>query len=255
MQLWEAGTGPALLAIHGLGGSGRYFDALATAVADRYHVIAPDLPGFGRSDKPDVAYDPAFHLAALDAALEHAGVSRGKVTLVGHSLGAVLAAYQGAHNRETTAALAMLAAPFPTGDGDPPWLRRDLPPGWRVAGRALKLAWPLVAVPVGLARGYPAGVTMDFGRQTLRSRTRTMRLALFDPSVCTEMDAVATLPAAISQVLVNAVDDRTVPADTQDRWATVLPHARREMVAAGGHQFPLRSGFGPVVEWLERRGR
>jgi pimeloyl-ACP methyl ester carboxylesterase len=156
-----------------------------------------------------------------------------------------------AHHVATTEALAMLAAPYPTGDNDPPWLRRDLPPGWRVAGRALKLAWPFVAVPVGLARGYPAGVTMDFGRQTMHSRNRTMRLALFDPSVRAEMDAVGALPSTVAQLLVNAADDRTVPAGTQDRWATVLPHARREMVSTGGHQFPLRSGFAPVVAWLD----
>ncbi len=249
MRIWEAGSGPPLLAVHGLGGSGRYFDTLAQTVGGHYRVIAPDLPGFGHSDKPDVAYDPGFHLEAIDTAI--GGIDPdASLTLVGHSLGAVLAAFHAGRHTDTTAALALLAAPFPSGDGDPPWMRRDLPVGWRMAGRVLKLAWPAIAVPVGLARGYPAGVTLDFGKQTMHSRTRTMRGALYDPAVRAEVEGVRTLPASTPQLLLNAADDRTVPAETQARWAAVLPHARREIVRSGGHQFPLRTGFAPVVAWL-----
>src|SRR4029453_9283277 len=37
---------------HGLGVSGRYFAPLARVLAERRHVIVPDLPGWGRSDRP-----------------------------------------------------------------------------------------------------------------------------------------------------------------------------------------------------------
>jgi pimeloyl-ACP methyl ester carboxylesterase len=251
MRIWDAGSGPPLLAVHGLGGSGRYFDTLARALEGRYRVIAPDLPGFGHSDKPDAAYEPGFHLEALDAALASGGVHPdAALTLVGHSLGAVLAAFHAGRNLEATAALALLAAPFPSGDGDPPWMRRELPVGWRMAGRVLKVTWPAIAVPVGLARGYPVGVTLDFGKQTMHSRTRTMHGALYDPAVLAEVISIRRLPATTPQLLLNAADDRTVPPETQARWAAVLPHAERKVVVSGGHQFPLRSGFAPVVRWL-----
>ena len=50
----EAGprTAPAILLLHGFPTSSHMFRNLIPAVADRYHVVAPDLPGFGFSDAP-----------------------------------------------------------------------------------------------------------------------------------------------------------------------------------------------------------
>ncbi len=44
---------PALLLLHGLPSSSRMFNPLLTRLADQYHMIAPDYPGFGHSDAPD----------------------------------------------------------------------------------------------------------------------------------------------------------------------------------------------------------
>ena len=51
----EAGqeTAPAVLLLHGFPTSSPMFRNLIPALADRYHVIAPDLPGFGFSDAPN----------------------------------------------------------------------------------------------------------------------------------------------------------------------------------------------------------
>ena len=51
----EAGpkTAPAILLLHGFPTSSHMFRNLIPSLADRYHVIAPDLPGFGFSDAPD----------------------------------------------------------------------------------------------------------------------------------------------------------------------------------------------------------
>src|SRR5436309_3538160 len=51
----EAGskTNPTVLLLHGFPTSSHMFRDLIPALADRYHVIAPDLPGFGFSDAPD----------------------------------------------------------------------------------------------------------------------------------------------------------------------------------------------------------
>jgi pimeloyl-ACP methyl ester carboxylesterase len=51
----EAGPkdAPTLLLLHGLPSSSRMFDPLFTQLSDRYHLIAPDYPGFGHSDWPD----------------------------------------------------------------------------------------------------------------------------------------------------------------------------------------------------------
>ena len=48
----EAGAGEPVLLLHGLGVSGRYFVPLARLLARHRHVIVPDLPGWGRSERP-----------------------------------------------------------------------------------------------------------------------------------------------------------------------------------------------------------
>jgi pimeloyl-ACP methyl ester carboxylesterase len=51
----EAGPkdAPALLLLHGLPSSSRMFEPLFARLADQFHLIAPDYPGFGHSDWPD----------------------------------------------------------------------------------------------------------------------------------------------------------------------------------------------------------
>ena len=51
----EAGLkdGPTILLLHGLPSSSRMFEPLFTRLSDRYHLVAPDYPGFGHSDWPD----------------------------------------------------------------------------------------------------------------------------------------------------------------------------------------------------------
>ena len=48
----EAGDGPPLVLVHGLGVSGRYFLPIARTLAGRFRVVVPDLPGFGLSTRP-----------------------------------------------------------------------------------------------------------------------------------------------------------------------------------------------------------
>ena len=51
----EAGSkdAPTILLLHGLPSSSRMFEPLFARLSDRYHLVAPDYPGFGHSDWPD----------------------------------------------------------------------------------------------------------------------------------------------------------------------------------------------------------
>jgi pimeloyl-ACP methyl ester carboxylesterase len=77
----EAGmkTAPTVLLLHGFPTSSHMFRNLIPRLADRYHVVAPDLPGFGFSDTPD---HPQFrytfeHLAKIIAGFtEEVGLDR-----------------------------------------------------------------------------------------------------------------------------------------------------------------------------------
>ncbi len=79
---------PAVLCVHGLTRNGRDFDPLAEALADRYHVICPDLPGRGASDwLPDAAlYQPLSYVVALSHLL---AFTNKKTIWIGTSLGGI----------------------------------------------------------------------------------------------------------------------------------------------------------------------
>jgi pimeloyl-ACP methyl ester carboxylesterase len=65
----EAGPkdAPTILLLHGLPSSSRMFQPLLTRLADTYHLVAPDYPGFGHSDWPDPSHFPYTfdHIAVL----------------------------------------------------------------------------------------------------------------------------------------------------------------------------------------------
>jgi pimeloyl-ACP methyl ester carboxylesterase len=87
----EAGppAGPLVLLLHGfpeLAYSWRY--QVAALGEAGFHVVAPDLPGYGRSDKPDVTYDCDWIDATLMGVVDAYGADR--VVIAGHDWGGIL---------------------------------------------------------------------------------------------------------------------------------------------------------------------
>jgi pimeloyl-ACP methyl ester carboxylesterase len=75
----------AVVFVHGLNGDQTLWRGQVPAVDGRVRALFLDLPGFGRSDKPDVVYSMDFFAGAVDAVIQAAGVQR--AVLVGHSMG------------------------------------------------------------------------------------------------------------------------------------------------------------------------
>jgi len=81
--------------LHGIAHSSEAWASVIPALARRYEVVAIDLPGCGRSDKPETDYSIGAQAAAVRYALDALGLDL--VTVVGHSLGggiAMMLAYQ-----------------------------------------------------------------------------------------------------------------------------------------------------------------
>src|SRR6478609_7720537 len=90
-----AGSGPALLLIHGVGDNSTTWNTVQAKLAQRFTVIAPDLLGHGQSDKPRADYSVAAYANGMRDLLSVLEID--KVTVVGHSLGGGVAmqfAYQ-----------------------------------------------------------------------------------------------------------------------------------------------------------------
>jgi haloalkane dehalogenase len=82
----SAGEGAPLVMLHGWPTSSYLWRNVLPSLAESRWVIAPDLPGFGRSDKPlDVRYSVNFYVRTLDTLLNELGIQR--LDLVVHDLG------------------------------------------------------------------------------------------------------------------------------------------------------------------------
>jgi hypothetical protein len=86
----EAGSGPAVILLHGLGGDTSNWMFTIPALASRYHVYVPDQIGFGQSDKPWINYRVGTLIEFLHEFCEKVGIE--KASIVGNSLGGWTAA-------------------------------------------------------------------------------------------------------------------------------------------------------------------
>jgi pimeloyl-ACP methyl ester carboxylesterase len=88
----DAGEGPPLVLVHDYLASRVAWDDVLPRLSERFHVVAPDLPGFGESEKPSPRrynYDfDAFSESLVDLI---AAVGLGRVSLCGHAMGGAVA--------------------------------------------------------------------------------------------------------------------------------------------------------------------
>ena len=85
----EAGSGPTVILLHGLGGSTQVWQFNIGPLAEKFHVVALDQIGFGKSDKPLVNYRIRTYVDFLDQFCKQLKIER--ATLVGSSMGGWIA--------------------------------------------------------------------------------------------------------------------------------------------------------------------
>lgn len=89
IHYFEAGQGPVVILLHGLGAVKEIWMLNFDALASKYHVYAIDQIGFGHSDKPLLDYKIATFVDFLHEFMQTQNI--GKATLVGNSLGGWIA--------------------------------------------------------------------------------------------------------------------------------------------------------------------
>jgi pimeloyl-ACP methyl ester carboxylesterase len=126
LHVYQAGdpAAPPLLLVHGLGDEADTWRHVIAPLAARYRVIAPDLPGFGRSDRPYTAYTLAFFARTLAGLLDALRIPR--ATLVGSSLGAAAVQRLALARPALARRLVLVGGALPVGAG--PGARPQRPP-------------------------------------------------------------------------------------------------------------------------------
>jgi pimeloyl-ACP methyl ester carboxylesterase len=103
----EAGRGPPVVLLHGLGSTNSGMLPTLDDLARDYRVIAPDIPGFGESSKPIRPYHAGFFARWLTALLDELGIERAH--LVGNSMGGRIAIEVALRAPDRVDRLALLA--------------------------------------------------------------------------------------------------------------------------------------------------
>lgn len=90
VRYYDIGRGSPLVLLHGIGGDADDWAFCLQPLSSSHRVIALDMLGFGRSDKPFIAYCIEFWVEVLERFLQNVDIRR--ATLIGNSLGGWIAA-------------------------------------------------------------------------------------------------------------------------------------------------------------------
>ncbi|MGH3504892.1 MAG: alpha/beta fold hydrolase [Nocardioidaceae bacterium] len=102
------GAGPAVLMIHGLGGTTSFYQPQAEALAERFRVVRPDLEGSGRTPLQDGPLSIGGWVDDFEALIGQLGVE--EVRIVAHSMGTLIAQELAIRLGDRVTALALLGA-------------------------------------------------------------------------------------------------------------------------------------------------
>jgi pimeloyl-ACP methyl ester carboxylesterase len=242
-----AGTGPALVLLHGVTCTSATWDAVIPELAKHFTVIAPDLLGHGQSAKPVTEYSSGAYACNVRDLLLELGHTR--VTLVGHSLGGGVAmqfSYQfpemterlvlmssGGLGRELHAMLRMAALP---GAGAVlPWLcssrlRGAVEGGAKLLGRAgLRASTDVLEV----WRGFGTLADADTRRAFLHTMRTVVDVGGQRASAADRLYLAAQMPTLIMW----GQNDKIIPASHAETAHAGIEGSRLEIFPGAGH-FP-----------------
>jgi pimeloyl-ACP methyl ester carboxylesterase len=242
-----AGSGPALLLIHGVGDNSETWSAVHAKLAQRFTVIAPDLLGHGESDKPRADYSLAAFANGMRDLLAVLGIDR--VTVVGHSLGGGIAmqfAYQYPHLVErivlagsggvtSEVSLALRLAAMPMGSEALAVLRvPGAVPALQLVGRAAGRVFGSTK----LGRDLPDATRLLARLRepaALSAFSRTLRAVVDGHGQLVTMLDRSYLMQSIPVQVIWGEDDLIIPVSHAHTAHEAIPESRLEIFENSGH--------------------
>jgi pimeloyl-ACP methyl ester carboxylesterase len=255
-----AGSGPALLLIHGVGANSASWEPVHTMLAQRFTVIAPDLLGHGESDKPRADYSLAAFANGMRDLLAALGIDR--VTVVGHSYGGGVAMQLAYQYPQLVERIVLVSAGGVAKDVSLRLRFAALP----IASDALRVPGALPAMRlVGRAVASVLGST-KFGRDTadlvdvlegfhdpraLSAFARTLRSVVDRRGQFVTMLDRSYLMQSVPVQIIWGEDDLTIPVQHARIAHAAMADSRLEIFDRSGH-LPFRDHPNRFVQVVER---
>ena len=248
VRLLDAGDGPPLLLLHGLGGNWQNWLGNLPGLTDRHRVIAPDLPGFGRSEPFRGAVTVPRLSGAIVELLDRLEVPH--ATFVGNSMGGLLTIETAAaHPARVAGAVLVCSGGIPL---TTPRYRLALLPLVRVLNRGLRfrlvrggllgndltlraLAATVVSDPARISSQRLRAALSDLGAPGLLPTLRGGRAYDARPR--------ARQVSCPTQILWGR-EDRLLPLRMGEELHRLIPQSRLTVWDRAGH--------GPMIEYPER---
>jgi pimeloyl-ACP methyl ester carboxylesterase len=240
----ELGEGPPVLFVHGLSGSWPNWLEQLPVFARTHRVIAPDLPGFGRSPMPTGEISISAYARTLDALLDALGVDA--ATVVGNSMGGFVAAELAINFPQRVERLVLVSAAGLSTYGDPRGLRelrrirRMQRPiaaivGWGAANADILASRPLLrTVALGLITRHPNRLPAPLAAELVRGAGKPGFVQALQANL--EYDFRNRLPEiACPTLIVWGANDRVVTVRDADAFAELIPNARSVVLPDTGH--------------------
>lgn len=231
---------PAVVFVHGSGGSALSWWQQLPVFAAQHHVVAFDHRGFGRSSCAPEALDPRFFAGDLAAILDAAGIER--AALVCQSMGGWTGLAFARANPQRSAALVL--AGTPGGIATPAIGRNTAELPKRMAERGF--------LGMALGRSFLAD---DPVRSFLYERIGTLNPPATLPTVLPKLASLRVEAAQLAgfrvpTLVVVGTDDAFFSVDALREVAAAIPGARFAVIPGAGHSayFEQPECFNPLVE-------
>jgi len=236
------GHGPPVVLLHGMAATKLSYLPLLPALAERYTVIVPDLPGHGESAKPRARYTPQYFARVIRALFDEMGLRDAAV--VGNSMGGRIALEAAAAFPQRVNSLILLdpaaaGLPFPlyarllgllpTGVGavPVPWRKR-------IVVTAIR---QMFANPERLPKAGYLAAADEFIRIYRKGRARVALLSAMRGLIADEPEAFWQRARSIEvpTLILWGRQDRLVPVGLGHRLANTIPGSRIEVLPGVGH--------------------
>ena len=237
-------TGPAVVFLPGIGATTRYWNSRVSALTDRARLILIDLLGFGRSPKPWTTYTVDRHVTALHEVIGPLAMSYGPLVLVGHSLGARLAAVYAARFPSDIRQLVLVSLPYyGSAERAKGFFNRKGAQGWVTTHTIpLAIACLITRRVFGpwlpkLITSVPPDVAEDLLQMTWRSSTSTTNEVIYNYDVADDLQHIA---GRIPLLCLHGDLDDTAPIDNVRALAATHRGCTLRVLTGGDHHLLLR---------------